>query len=547
MGAPMGDSFVSVIRVDPDDDNLWYVGSYGNGMYVTRDAGASWENHLSGFVTEIELDPNSPGRVFANFDYTLYSSSDHGQTWDPLHTFNHGFGSLLVSSVDGSIYVGLRWENDPTPNGMYKSTDLGQTWNLYPFGNNVPQGLIPWDIEEDPVNNILYVATEIYNHPSPYKPPFLRSTDGGLSWKEISGALPWHVLKIQVDPSTQDVYALTEGAGLYRSSNFGNQWTFLNNYFILELVIDQNFPNRFFGGTHISGGRSGGVYYSTDTGTDFTFVGPADVIAGTLSLNDSSTRLYASCYASGIYIASICNDVTPTVTLNSPNGGVLVGGVTETVTWTTSDEFFYNYVVEFSADGGVNWVIEGQGFGAGTSGDFDWTVPVSPTMIGLVRVTVTNCVGSASYTSDGFLELLDPDGDGDGDGVPDIFDCNAFDANTYPGAPETNDGLDNQCPGDFGAGLVDEISGVAGFFNPTDKNEFSWPPQSGALLYEVARSSSPVFMLDCIAQFTTDNFWVDPGVPSSGAVFHYLTRAVDPNIGSWNSSSTGERVGICGS
>jgi len=41
--------------------------------------------------------------------------------------------------------------------------------------------------------------------------------------------------------------------------------------------------------------------------------------------------------------------------------------------------------------------------------------------------------------------------DTDGDGVPDVDDCDPYDASVYPGAPELADGLDNDCDG-----VVDE-------------------------------------------------------------------------------------------
>ena len=56
-----------------------------------------------------------------------------------------------------------------------------------------------------------------------------------------------------------------------------------------------------------------------------------------------------------------------------------------------------------------------------------------------------------------------PDNDGDGYGDPAStscphpeHDCHDFNADVYPDAPEICDGMDNQCPGDEGYGLVDE-------------------------------------------------------------------------------------------
>jgi plastocyanin len=48
--------------------------------------------------------------------------------------------------------------------------------------------------------------------------------------------------------------------------------------------------------------------------------------------------------------------------------------------------------------------------------------------------------------------------DTDGDGVPDVDDCDPYDASVYPGAPELADGLDNDCDGvvDEGTDTVDD-------------------------------------------------------------------------------------------
>lgn len=136
--------------------------------------------------------------------------------------------------------------------------------------------------------------------------------------------------------------------------------------------------------------------------------------------------------------------------------------------------------------------------------------------------------------------------DGDGDGFCDPGDCDPGFANTYPGAPETNDGVDNQCPGDEGFGLIDEITGIAGFFDPLDKAMFSWRPQSGASLYEVARSTHADFSVECVGIETPDPQWRDEDSPLPGGGFFYLVRSKAPHIGSWGADSAGiERNSVC--
>jgi len=129
--------------------------------------------------------------------------------------------------------------------------------------------------------------------------------------------------------------------------------------------------------------------------------------------------------------------------------------------------------------------------------------------------------------------------DHDEDGAGDHCDCAFDDPTTYPGAPEANDGVDNQCPGDPGYGMVDEISGSFGFFDPADPTVLSWPAQEGAQLYQVIRSDTADFASGCTlfpaASATT---FVDASVPPAGG-HAYLVRATRPHLGSWGGDSTG--------
>jgi len=147
----------------------------------------------------------------------------------------------------------------------------------------------------------------------------------------------------------------------------------------------------------------------------------------------------------------------------------------------------------------------------------------------------------------GAATLTCPVFDADADGVLCAADCDEADAAVgLPGAAEINDGSDNQCPGDAGRGLVDEISDVAGFNTLDDKTRFSWTSQNGAVSYEVARSTTPDFSSGCATLTRAESYWIDAAEPAQSECFHYLVRALAPFTGSWGAGSEGmERTTVC--
>lgn len=150
------------------------------------------------------------------------------------------------------------------------------------------------------------------------------------------------------------------------------------------------------------------------------------------------------------------------------------------------------------------------------------------------------------------LPCMDQDGDGHGPPgtvaclSPGTFDCDEDDGAVFPEAAEVNDGVDNQCPGDTGYGIQDEVGGVAGFDNSADRNEFSWTMQDGATLYEVVRWVLPNDASGCWSVVTANTSVTDIGVPTSGEVFGYLVRATAPHPGSLGVDSSGTpRTPVC--
>lgn len=296
---PMGNDEIAEMTIHPENGDLWLVQSW-KGLYITRDGGANWENHLEGYVSDIVIDPDEPSRIYAANGKAIYLSTNVGQSWIQLATFPNWVQSLLLSKIDGALYAGIRWEWIDRPNGVFKSTDQGETWTFHSY-NVEDRGLIPWVIAEDEVNNKIYIATENFDHPEPYNPPFFRSSDNGNTWEDISGTLPWHVIRIQIHPKTNNLYVLTEGAGLYSSIDFGDTWQRINDQFGLELMIEPNEPYRFFGGDHTYGPGSGGAFISDNQGNSFKPFGLKGRVVGSIVPGSETGVFFASCYKGGIY------------------------------------------------------------------------------------------------------------------------------------------------------------------------------------------------------------------------------------------------------
>jgi hypothetical protein len=306
LGAPtltQVDLGVQFLAIDPRDETTMYVGT-SLGTYVTRNGGGSWERPLTSFAGAVALDPFNPDRVYAiTGAHALMRSTDRGATFQAVHVFDDGIISLHLSArAPGTIYLGFGGLNNPNPSGTFKSVDDGAMWVRQPFGVSGP--LIVWTIAEDPVDGTLYAGTEIANHPQPYHPPFFRSIDGGQTWTDVSAGLPWHVILSTVK-ANRELLALTEGSGLYSTTDQARTWTSLNNDFRSALLVDPLNQVRVFGGDQVLSGQHDAAFASVNSARTFVSYGLPGLQVADLALNGTSTRLYAACYNSGIYVTDV--------------------------------------------------------------------------------------------------------------------------------------------------------------------------------------------------------------------------------------------------
>ncbi len=241
------------------DIHTYYMGTTGGGLWKTTDRGISWKNisdgqFKTGSVGAIAVSESNPNIVYVGMGEHamrgvmthhgdgMYKSTDAGNTWKKigLDATQHIARVIIDPTNPDIVYVaaqGALYSNS-TERGIYRSTDGGTTWKKILYIND-KTGCA--ELSMDAKNpSILYAA--MWEHGRlPWKvisggagSGLYKSTDGGANWEKLSTGLPKEMGKmaIAVSPANSDkVYALIESdfeknaGGLYVSNNAGKSFT----------------------------------------------------------------------------------------------------------------------------------------------------------------------------------------------------------------------------------------------------------------------------------------------------------------------------------
>jgi len=243
------------------DPMTYYTGYTGGGIWKTDDGGATWRNISDGFfsvgtIGDIAVSESDPNVVYAGtgehavrgvmttFGNGVYKSTDAGATWthSGLEKTRHISDVAVHPSNPEVVLVGAQGalHGPSTDRGVYKSTDGGLTWKrtLY-IDENTGVSSLQMDMNNP---RILYAA--MWHHRRlPWKvqsgpgSSIWKSTDMGETWTRITDGLPAEMGKIGLSVSRANsnrVFALIEAekskAGIWRSDDGGKKWVHQTNF-----------------------------------------------------------------------------------------------------------------------------------------------------------------------------------------------------------------------------------------------------------------------------------------------------------------------------
>jgi photosystem II stability/assembly factor-like uncharacterized protein len=268
---------ISAIDALDTDFSHVVVASASGGVFKSTNAGTTWtpifDHYGAASIGDVKINQANPdliwvgtgeecGRNSAAWGDGIYKSADGGKTFTNVGLKDtHNIGSIALHPTDPTIVyaaaIGNIW--GPSARGLYKTIDGGKTWTKLAGGlpDDGRTGAIEVVMHPRDPNTLLVAFWERYRRPwvlnsgGPNGGIF-KTTDGGRTWRKLTKGLPDgstgkiglaiarsnpKVVMAHIEHGFQPAATAPEfkdmtklGAGLYRSEDGGETWTFQNRY-----------------------------------------------------------------------------------------------------------------------------------------------------------------------------------------------------------------------------------------------------------------------------------------------------------------------------
>jgi photosystem II stability/assembly factor-like uncharacterized protein len=179
---------VTTLAADPVDPDTVWAGVEIDGLFVSRDRGASWQPIGTGLSSRdihglvVVPGQGGPKRLLASTNNDLNVSVDDGRTWQALNVkqflpWSYCRGMGQVCGRPDMVLMGNGDGPPGTVGVVARSTDGGVSWQAAAMPGRANSTI--WNFAVHPADpNLIYassVSGEVY-----------RSTDAGASWEKLA-------------------------------------------------------------------------------------------------------------------------------------------------------------------------------------------------------------------------------------------------------------------------------------------------------------------------------------------------------------------------
>lgn len=255
---------VRTLSMAPSDHKILVAGAL-DGVYRSRDAGASWERISPEGHPDLKniestaIDPQNPDVIYAGTFHLPWKTDDGGKNW---YRINQGvlddsdvFSIIIDPQMPSVVYASAC-------SGIYKSQNSGE---LFARIKGIPHSAIRTRVlKQDPKHPMVVYA----------------GTTGGL-WKTFDGGAKWELYSaadvtvndILIDPrNTSRVLLATDRGGVLASNNGFDDYDYSNQGFahrtVGAVLTDHTDPARLYVGI-VNDKELGGFFTSENAGKNW--------------------------------------------------------------------------------------------------------------------------------------------------------------------------------------------------------------------------------------------------------------------------------------